>query len=76
MKEFLFYLVDYTGKSSIFFEDLTALDAYSQSIEKDIDTLPYSLDICSKELIFACFGNTFLAAIFSPNFFSSMMKRS
>lgn len=33
-------LVDYTGKSSNFFEDLAALDAYSQSVENDIDTLP------------------------------------
>ena len=32
-------VVDYTGKSSNFFEDLAALDAYSQSVENDIDTL-------------------------------------
>ena len=34
-------LVDYTGKSSNFFEDLAALDAYSQSVENEIDTHPY-----------------------------------
>jgi hypothetical protein len=33
------YLVDYTGKISIFFEDLAAFDEYSQSVENDIDTL-------------------------------------
>ena len=32
-------LVDYIGKSSNFFEDLAALDAYPQSVENNIDTL-------------------------------------
>ncbi len=32
-------LVDYTGKSSNFFENLTAFDEYSQSVENNIDTL-------------------------------------